>query len=200
MQSPRDADRPSSAPASSTASLVNHEGKAAGMRQLAASVPIRTAASGAQIGIPILVVSITGDIALGAALGLAEGAGLALVCELLGGALAGGATAHTAEARGDGRRRVLNSMFSILVDPGRMGTAAHLAREMEGFLDWTAASPPRSGFDRVRTPGEPERESKQARMAAGVPVDRATWAEIVAAGGKVGLGADRLAALAGTAG
>lgn len=129
-----------------------------------------------------------------------KGAGLALVCELLGGALAGGSTAHTAEARGDGRRRVLNSMFSILVDPARMGTAANLAREMEGFLDWSRASPPRSGFDRVRTPGEPEREAKRARLAAGVPVDRATWAEIVAAGGKVGIGADRLATLAGTAG
>lgn len=47
---------------------MNHEGKAAGMRQLAASVPIRTAASGAQIAIPILTVQTTGDIGLGAAL------------------------------------------------------------------------------------------------------------------------------------
>ncbi|MET4098989.1 hypothetical protein ABIB37_001226 [Agrococcus sp. UYP10] len=83
MQSPRDADRPSSASAP-TASLVNHEGKAAGMRQLAASVPIRTAASGAQIGIPILVVSITGDIALGAAL-----AALALVPSIIAAPLVG---------------------------------------------------------------------------------------------------------------
>ncbi|HEX8375640.1 MAG TPA: malate/lactate/ureidoglycolate dehydrogenase [Geminicoccaceae bacterium] len=124
-----------------------------------------------------------------------KGAGLALVCELLGGALSGGLTAHSAEARGDGQRRVLNSMFSVVVDPERMGTAANLAREMEGFLAWSSASPPRTGFDRVRTPGEPEREAKRARLAVGVPVDRATWAEIVAAGGKVGIGADRLASL-----
>lgn len=39
-----------------------------GPRQLAASVPIRTAAGGAQIAIPILTVEITGDLALGAAL------------------------------------------------------------------------------------------------------------------------------------
>jgi len=37
-----------------------------------------------------------------------KGAGLALICELLGGALAGGATGR---AVSDGRRRVLNSMF-----------------------------------------------------------------------------------------
>ncbi|WP_425545740.1 hypothetical protein, partial [Agrococcus citreus] len=54
------------------------------MRQLAASVPIRTAASGAQIAIPILVVSITGDIALGAAL-----AALALVPSIIAAPLVG---------------------------------------------------------------------------------------------------------------
>ena len=43
-----------------------------------------------------------------------KGSGLALICELLGGALAGG---ETAQAAVDGRRRVLNSMFSIIVDP-----------------------------------------------------------------------------------
>jgi hypothetical protein len=39
-----------------------------GARQLAASVPIRTAAGGATIAIPILAVEVTGDLALGAAL------------------------------------------------------------------------------------------------------------------------------------
>ncbi len=39
-----------------------------GARQLAASVPIRTAAGGATIAIPILAVDVTGDLALGAAL------------------------------------------------------------------------------------------------------------------------------------
>ncbi len=111
-----------------------------------------------------------------------KGAGLALICELLGGALAGGATGHFAA---DGRKRVLNSMFSILVDPGRLGTAANLAAEMEDFVAWTCASPPAAGVDRVKTPGEPERETRAARLAAGVPVDAVTWAEIVAAGAKV---------------
>ena len=111
-----------------------------------------------------------------------KGAGLALICELLGGALAGGATGHGAA---DGRRRVLNSMFSILVDPDRLGTAANLAAEMEAVVAWTCASPPAAGVDRVKTPGEPERETKAARLASGVPVDAVTWAEIVAAGAKV---------------
>lgn len=115
-----------------------------------------------------------------------KGAGLALVCELLGGALSGGSTG--AEL-GDGRRRVINSMFSILVDPGRLGTAANLASEMESFVAWYTASPPQPGIDRVQTPGEPERATRKRRLVEGVPVDAVTWREIVAAGGKVGLGA-----------
>ena len=124
-----------------------------------------------------------------------KGAGLALICELLGGALAGGATASPMK---DGRRQVLNSMFSILVDPARLGTAANLAAEMEAFVAFATASPPAAGVERVRTPGEPERETRAARLQGGVPVDAVTWAEIVAAGEKAGLARGRVEALAGS--
>jgi uncharacterized oxidoreductase len=122
-----------------------------------------------------------------------KGAGLALICELLGGALAGGATSGPIT---DGRRRVLNSMFSILVDPERLGTAANLAAEMESYVAFATASPPAAGVDRLKTPGEPERETRAARLAGGVPVDAVTWAEIVAAGEKVGLARGSVEALA----
>ncbi len=122
-----------------------------------------------------------------------KGAGLALICELLGGALAGGATGR---AVSDGRRRVLNSMFSILVDPDRLGTAANLAEELEGFVAYATASPPQPGVGRVRTPGEPERETKARRLVDGIPVDSVTWSEIVGAGAKVGVAAARVEALA----
>jgi uncharacterized oxidoreductase len=123
-----------------------------------------------------------------------KGAGLALICELLGGALAGG---ETGGAITDGRRRVLNSMFSILVDPERLGTAANLAREMESFVAFATASPPAAGVDHVRTPGEPERETRARRLVEGIAVDAVTWGEIVAAGGKVGVARERIEALAG---
>ncbi len=122
-----------------------------------------------------------------------KGSGLALICELLGGALAGG---ETARAITDGRRRVLNSMFSILVDPGRLGTAANLAREMEGYVAYSTASPPQPGVGRVRTPGEPERETRATRMKEGISIDAVTWAEILAAGEKVGVAGDRVDAMA----
>jgi len=77
-------------------------------------------------------------------------------------------------------------MFSILVDPGRLGTAANLARELEGYVAYATASPPQPGLDRVKTPGEPERAMRAERLQRGIPVDAVTWAEIVAAGAKVG--------------
>ena len=122
-----------------------------------------------------------------------KGSGLALICELLGGALAGGETARPIT---DGRRRVLNSMFSILVDPKRLGTAANLAQEMEGYVAYSTASPPQPGVGRVRTPGEPERETRARRLAEGIAIDAVTWGEILAAGEKVGVASARVDAMA----
>ena len=70
-----------------------------------------------------------------------KGYGLAVAAELLGGALAAGATAGPVT---DGRRRVLNSMFSIIVDAARLGTAANLAQEMESRT--STGAPPRRPF------------------------------------------------------
>jgi uncharacterized oxidoreductase len=113
-----------------------------------------------------------------------KGSGLALICELLGGALSGG---KTWSGKSDGSRKVLNSMFSIIVDPNKMGTGENLAREMESFVTWHTASPPAEGVAKVKIAGEPEREWKKQRLADGIPVDPNTWQEIVDAGAKVGL-------------
>ena len=133
---------------------------------------------------------------LGAILPFGEhkGSGLALVCELLGGALSGG---HTGHGRSDGKRRVLNGMFSILVDPNKMGTAENLAREMEEYVAWHTASPANSQTAKLMIAGEPERISKATRLVDGIPVDATTWKEIIAAGGKVGLTQTQIESTAG---
>jgi uncharacterized oxidoreductase len=126
----------------------------------------------------------------GALLPFAEhkGYALAVACELLGGALAGGETVHGR----DGRRRVHNGMFTLVIDPVRAGTAENLARETAAFVEFVSASPRRDGVDRIRVPGDPERETRAKREVAGITVDDTTWAQIVAAGGTVGVGADEL--------
>src|SRR5262249_9801021 len=56
--------------------------------------------------------------------GAHKGYGLAIVCELLGGALTGGRTMRS--RRAPGTYAIINSMLSIIIDPDRMGTAGNL--------------------------------------------------------------------------
>ena len=121
--------------------------------------------------------------------GAHKGYGLALVCELLGGALAAGLTTHDHD---NSKRRVLNGMFSILVDPAKLADRAAFEAEAQTFLDWTRGSPPREGFDPVQVAGEPERATLALRTRDGVPVDATTWQEIVDAAARLGVDPDEI--------
>jgi hydroxycarboxylate dehydrogenase B len=116
--------------------------------------------------------------------GLHKGYGLAVVCELLGGALSGGGTWHSEDRS---KKRVLNGMLSILIDPQKLGTAEVFAREAVDFVSWVKKSPPTTGIDKVRIAGDPERETRAKREKDGIAVDATTWKEIQAAGEKVGV-------------
>ena len=125
-----------------------------------------------------------------------KGFGLALVCELLGGALAGGLSVRGSAS---GQQRVLNGMLTMLFDPNRLADASVFGPEMLAFLDWVKASPPQVGVDHVRVAGEPERENRAKRLAEGIPVDHNTWQELLAAAAKLGRDPAELARLAGVA-
>jgi hydroxycarboxylate dehydrogenase B len=127
------------------------------------------------------------------AFGEHKGYGLALVCELLGGALAAGATLHGPDT---GRQRVMNGMFSVLIDPSALGHRQAFEQEALAFIEWVRASPPREGFGEVTIAGDVERRSRAQRSARGIPVDASTWQDILAAAGKLGLDPSRIDAVA----
>jgi len=114
-----------------------------------------------------------------------KGYGIAIACELLGGALTGGGTWHRPA---DAARTVLNGMLTVLIDPARLDPG--FAEEAGAFIDWLRQSPPGAGFEGVAIAGEPERMARAARERDGIGLDDATWAEIVAAGAKVGVRVD----------
>ncbi|MGA0571668.1 malate/lactate/ureidoglycolate dehydrogenase [Variovorax sp. VNK109] len=118
------------------------------------------------------------------AFGEHKGYGMAIACELLGGALSGGGTWHQPA---NTARAVHNSMLSVLIDPRRLGTQAAFESESAAFLEWLKKSPPGTGFDAVQIAGEPELAARAQRERDGIVMDSQTWAEIVAAGAKVGL-------------
>ena len=125
--------------------------------------------------------------------GMHKGYGLALVCELLGGALTGGGTWHSEDRS---KKRVWNGMLTIVIDPKRLGTGDAFAVEASEFLASLRKSRVAPGFDKVRIAGEPERETRAKRERDGIAIDDNTWREIVAAGAKLkidGAALDRLA-------
>lgn len=118
------------------------------------------------------------------AFGEHKGYGMAVACELLGGALTGSGTWHRPA---DNLRAVINGMFTVVVDPKKLGTQAAFDQEALAFVDWLRQSPPAPGSEGVLLAGEPERRARLEREAEGISLDDQTWAEIVAAGGKVGV-------------
>jgi uncharacterized oxidoreductase len=112
-----------------------------------------------------------------------KGYGMAVACELLGGALTGSGTWHRPA---DATRAVINGMFTIIVDPAKLGTQASFEAEARAFVEWLKQSPAAPGTAGVRLAGEPERQARREREADGITLDDQTWADIVAAGAKVG--------------
>jgi hydroxycarboxylate dehydrogenase B len=112
-----------------------------------------------------------------------KGFGLAVACELLGGALSGGGTWHRTP---DNQRAVVNGMLSVLIAPDALGTRGPFEQEAMAFVDWLQAGPVAPGVDRVRLAGDPEREARQARERDGIAIDAQTWTELAAAAAKVG--------------
>ncbi len=126
-------------------------------------------------------------------IGAHKGYGLALVCELLAGALTGGGTGRPEYPR-DGR--IINNMLAVLIDPARLVDRAVFEDEMKAMLDYVTASPPADAEAPVLIPGDPERASRAEREANGIPVDDITWAEILEAAESLGIARDETERLA----
>jgi hydroxycarboxylate dehydrogenase B len=117
-----------------------------------------------------------------------KGYGMAVACELLGGALTGGGTWHesTLSPRGQ-EKAVLNGMLTVLIDPAKLGTQTSFESEAQAFIKWLQQSPLSQGSESVQIAGDPERRARVQRAKDGIVIDDQTWAEIVAAGAKVGV-------------
>ena len=113
-----------------------------------------------------------------------KGSGLALICGLLGGALSGGGTMQPATSR---ERGIVNGMFCIVIEPGRLIDLAWFRAETEAFLAHVKASAPADPAVPVLTAGEPERRHRAAAMAEGIEIDAGSWQEIAEAAAGFGI-------------
>jgi hydroxycarboxylate dehydrogenase B len=128
------------------------------------------------------------------AMGEHKGSGLAILCELLAGALTGARTSQPAHPQEGG---IVNNMLSVIIDPGVFGPQGALLDEIQALIAYVKSARPRAGFDEVLVPGEPERRRRAERLARGIEVDERTCAELLGAAGALGLADAQLHALIG---
>ncbi|MET0682212.1 MAG: malate/lactate/ureidoglycolate dehydrogenase [Casimicrobiaceae bacterium] len=123
--------------------------------------------------------------------GAHKGSGLSMVTDLLAGAVSTGKSS-------DADDRILrNNMLSIYIAPAVYDSGGLVAREARRFVDFVKASTPAKAGEPVLAPGDVERRNRAARQASGVAIDDKTWADLIAAGASVGIGAKRVAAIVG---
>jgi len=113
-----------------------------------------------------------------------KGYGLALFCELLGGVLTGGGTIQPENPR---RGAIVNNMLTFVVDPRRLVDHAWMEAEIDAVVRYIKESPPAVEDGEVMVAGDPERKMSAERQLNGIPVEEATWEEILLAGEAVGL-------------
>ncbi len=123
------------------------------------------------------------------AMGEHKGSGLALLCELLAGALTGSGCA------GPGERSVANGMLSLYMSPAFFGSGDAFAGEVAGYIDFFKSANPVDPDGEVLIPGEPERQRRTARERDGVPLTDDAWQAILGAARGVGLGQEETDAL-----
>ena len=126
--------------------------------------------------------------------GAHKGYGLAVMCELLGGGLAGQWTAQPGHPR---ENTIVNHMLMMVLDPGAFGGLAQFQSEVTAMVDYLHSATPAAGVDRVRVPGEPEREAMAERSANGIPIDDNSWNGILQAAQAAGLSEEEIASLTG---
>jgi uncharacterized oxidoreductase len=114
------------------------------------------------------------------AFGEHKGSGVALMCEILGGALTGN-SASTFE------KRWSQGMFSIYVDPAQVDPDRVFPAEVTRFLKFVKSAGAAKPGQPVLVPGEPELNTRRHRLANGIPLPDDTVAALLATARSVGI-------------
>lgn len=114
------------------------------------------------------------------AFGEHKGSGLALMCEMLGGALTGnGATAFD--------RRWSSGMLSFYVDPKTLDPVDFFPPEVARCIAFVKSAKPDRPGGEVLIPGEPEARMRAERLAGGIPLPDDTWRALTAVAREAGI-------------
>jgi uncharacterized oxidoreductase len=112
-----------------------------------------------------------------------KGYGLALMAELLAGAIIGNGTIQPGNSR---NRGIVNGMLTVAIDPDRLASRGYIEAEVDAIIAYLKATKPADPALPVLVPGEPERIARAERVKNGIEIDGTTWSEILAAAESIG--------------
>jgi uncharacterized oxidoreductase len=113
-----------------------------------------------------------------------KGSGLALIAELLAGAIVGAGTIQPANPRDRG---IVNGMLTVVIDPERMTNRAFIEAEIDALVAYVKSARPADPDLPVLVAGEPERIARAKRLRDGIEIDATTWRQIGEAAASVGM-------------
>lgn len=117
-----------------------------------------------------------------------KGYALALIVDVLSGALTGG------RCNGDVIEGE-NGVFIQTINPEIFVSRDEFEKRVDKLIRACKSSSTRPGFDKVLIPGDPEREAEKKSLKFGIPIDEGLWKELLALGDKYGIDAKKIANL-----
>jgi len=115
-----------------------------------------------------------------------KGFGMALLLDVLCGALSGAGCSRGGDAR------IGNGLILIAIDIAKFVDYASFQKEVDALVDHVKSSPLAPGFDEILVPGEPEQRVVEQRLREGIYIGDAAWQEICAIGESVGVSMPRV--------
>ena len=110
-----------------------------------------------------------------------KGFALAIVVDVLSGALGGGGCSREAVSRGG------NGLFVMAIDIGAFVDLRDFKSEIGNFVSWLKSSRLMEGFEEIMLPGQPEAKQRRKKEDEGIPIDDATWQQIRETAEKIGV-------------
>ena len=103
-----------------------------------------------------------------------KGYGLSLITDLFAGALSGGSCTNPAN-----NDRVVNNMFTIVIDPSFFASDDAYREEVQRFVTYVKSARTVTEDGEILVPGELEARTKAARLKDGIEIAEVTWGQIV---------------------
>jgi uncharacterized oxidoreductase len=111
-----------------------------------------------------------------------KGYGLSVIAEMFAGALTGNSCSNPTNDQ-----RLLNGMYSLIIDCDRLPEELGFAAEVQRFIEFVKSARKAPGFEEILMPGEIEEHNRQHREANGIEVDDTTWRTLCDAARDVGV-------------